>query len=893
MHLPRLPRKPLAIGSAGLLSLVLLGAGSALAARAASSSPASHRAVADAAGPRLTANTNAACNAPRPKGYARCLAIVRTPSDRQITPDDSGPPSGALGPADIQSAYKLPLGGGQTVAIVDAYDDPNAESDLAVFRSKYGLPPCTTASGCFSKVNQDGQPSPLPQPSGTTGWSLEESLDLEAVSSACPGCNIILVEANSDSNSDLYTAENAAVTLGAKFVSNSWASCEYSGETSDEQSYFNHPGVAITAASGDWGYDNQGFPGGGCNTPSFPAASQYVTSVGGTTLTKDTSVSRGWDESVWGTSPTEGTGSGCSQYEPQPAFQGNIPALDAACRSNRATSDIAADADPASGLAVYDSNPGDCNGPCDWIQVGGTSLATPLIASMYALAGTPAANSYPVTYPYQDQNQSGDLFDITTGSNGSCGNALCQAGAGWDGPAGLGTPDGVKALQGAPQGTITGQVTDASTGKPVAGAKVTASPGSYGTITGSNGNYDLTLPAGTYTLTAADYGYQTETQTGVQVTAGQTLTENIALTAEPSGTLSGTVTDGSGHGWPLHTQITIPGYPSGSIWTSPDTGKYSVTLPQGSYTLTASTDYPGYQQKQLQVTVGGNTTQNITLDADLTACTAPGYGWNGLTEAFTGWSAATPEAGWTVSGTHAGWRFDNPGNRPPPQQLPIPGPVQVLTGGDDNFAIADSGTARGPMDTTLTSPAVNLSRQTRPELSFDTGYYAASRQSAAVELSVDGGQHWATVWQRSATDAVGHVSIPVPAAAGQPDVQVRFRYTGTGWYWAVDNVFLGTHACVAQPGGLLLGVVTGQATGNPVDGAQVTTASTQAPAWPAGTAQATSDPALPGGFYWLFTPAGAQQVTATAAGYSAATATVDIPDGSIARRDFVLTARGS
>ena len=362
-------------------------------------------------------------------------------------------------------------------------------------------------------------------------------------------------------------------------------------------------------------------------------------------------MSRGWDEKAWSSG-----GSGCAKYEPQPTFQGNIPALNAVCPSNRATADIAADADPASGLAVYDTQP-DCSGStaCDWVQVGGTSLASPLVASMYALAGTPVEGTYPVTYPYQDTSQSADLFDITTGSDGTCGNVLCNAGTGWDGPTGLGTPDGVKALVGAPQGLITGQVTDAATGKPIAGVTVSASPGSYATRTDSNGDYTLNLATGTYALTTTDYGYQADTQSGVQVTPNQTKTENLALTAEPSGTLSGRVTDGSGHGWPLRAQITIPGYPSGSVWTSPYTGQYSVTLPQGSYTVSVSAAYPGYKPKQAQVTVGSSTTQNVRLDADLTACTAPGYRWNGLAENFTGWTSTTQD-GWTTTGGRHGGR---------------------------------------------------------------------------------------------------------------------------------------------------------------------------------------------------------------------------------------------
>ncbi len=195
--------------------------------------------------PRLTANTNASCNTVQRKGFAHCLAVVRTASPGTITPQQSGPPATALGPADIQSAYKLPpTGGGQTVAIVDAFGDSSAENDLAVFRSQYGLPPCTTANGCFRKVDQTGGTN---YPGDDPGWALETSLDLDAVSAACPACNILLVEGTDNSLNSLGVAVDEAVALGAKFVSNSYGAPEDSSELSFDQHY-NHPGVAVTAS---------------------------------------------------------------------------------------------------------------------------------------------------------------------------------------------------------------------------------------------------------------------------------------------------------------------------------------------------------------------------------------------------------------------------------------------------------------------------------------------------------------------------------------------------------------------------------------------------------------------------------------------------------------------
>jgi hypothetical protein len=891
MHRPRLLppwrlRGPLRTGTLAVLVPALLVAGALAAWAGISARPATQL--------RLVADTPAGCNAPQPAGFMSCDAIIRTPADHQITPDQSGPPSTALTPADLQSAYDLPsatAGGGQTVTIVDAGDDPTAESDLAVFRSHYGLPPCTTANGCFTKVNQVGEASPLPPV--VSGWPTEESLDLDTVSAICPNCNIRLIEADDASNTNLIIAEVRAFAMGAKFISNSFSGPEYPGEYWPYEA-----GTAVTVSAGDYGYQD-----------GFPATSPDVTAVGGTTLAKDSSVPRGWDETVWGNGAEgedgDGTGSGCSAYEPQPSFQQDIPQLDAVC-TKRAFADVSADANPASGLAIYDTT-----GEGGWLQVGGTSLASPLIAATYALAGTPAAGTDPNSYPYHDKNQSSDLNDITQGSNGNCGNVLCNAGKGWDGPTGLGTPHGVKAFESSPQGTISGRVTSASTGDPVSGVAIAAEPGNYATRTGANGDYELSVAAGTYTsLAATEYGYHPGTDSGIAVTAGHTTTENFALTAEPSGTLSGTVTDGSGEGWPLHAKVTVPGDPDSPFWTSPYTGAYRITLPQGSYSLGISTDYPGYKSATVQVTVGAATTQDFTLDANLAACTAPGYGPDGLTESFTGWSGGTPQDGWTVTSPGgAGWRFDNPGNRPPPPSesvstWPGTGYREFIEFDSDDFAVADAGYySPRALHTTLTSPPADLAGQTGPDVSFDSAWYpgtpagsgpAPLRPAASVQLSTDGGRTWATVWHQTAGNVLGPVNIDIPQAAGKTSVRARWVFTGGGLgYWAVDDVHIGSPGCTPQKGGLLAGIVTDEATGSPINGASITSAAVPGPLpWPEGISLASSDPALPGGFYWLFLPSGSQQVKAGAAGYATAGAAVNVKTGRLTQRNWQLSNSG-
>jgi subtilase family serine protease len=349
---------------------------------------------------------------------AFCLALSRTDLPRITTLSPGFLPPG-YGPAEIHSAYRLPTAGfGRTVAVVDAFDDPNAEGDLAVYRNQYGLPPCTTANGCFRKIDQNGGTR---YPRSDAGWAGEISLDVDAVSAACPYCRILLVEANDNFLSNLFAAEDQAVAQGARFVSNSWGANELSGEGLFDRGFAGHPGVAFTFASGDQGYGRQ----------IYPAASPYVTAVGGTSLVRARNP-RGWAEGAW-----SGSGSGCSPYEPKLSFQ-----RDLSC-PRRTEADVSADADPMTGLAVYDSfeSPG-------WRVFGGTSASAPLLAAMYALAGIPGPASRPNSFPYA---RPWAFNDIVTGANGSCGGSyLCTAVVGYDGPTGIGTPNGVAGLTNGP-----------------------------------------------------------------------------------------------------------------------------------------------------------------------------------------------------------------------------------------------------------------------------------------------------------------------------------------------------------------------------------------------------------------------------------------------------------
>jgi subtilase family serine protease len=360
----------------------------------------------------MAADSRPVCPGPAAPGTARCHSHVIT--DARGIPNASASPSG-YGPTQFHTGYNLTATGssGTTIGIVDAYDDPNIESDLGVYSTQFSLPACTTTNGCFKKVNQTGGTS---YPAKNAGWALEISLDVEIAHAICPSCHILLVEATTNSFANLLTAEDYAVGH-ATIVSNSWGGGESSSETSND-SHFNHVGVPITFSSGDGGYGVE-----------YPAASQYVTAVGGTTLNLDSNNTYK-SESVW-----SGAGSGCSAYEPKPTWQ-----KDTGCM-RRTVADVAADADPNTGAAVYDSVR--YQGRSGWFQVGGTSLSSPLIAAVYALAGN-AASTTDGSYPY---GHTSSLHDVTSGSNGSCGGSyLCTGKVGYDGPTGNGTPNSTTAF---------------------------------------------------------------------------------------------------------------------------------------------------------------------------------------------------------------------------------------------------------------------------------------------------------------------------------------------------------------------------------------------------------------------------------------------------------------
>jgi subtilase family serine protease len=363
------------------------------------------------------ASSRAVCPAPT-TGHAHCHAFVTT--DANGNPIAAALPNG-FGPAQFHGAYSLPntAPNNQTIAIIDAYDDPTAKADLDMFNATFGLPSFPSCGGsvttaCFQKVNQNGNASPLPRKNA--GWALEISLDVQVAHEICQNCKILLVEARTNSFSNLSTAVNTAASLGATVISNS-----YGGSDTSLRSAYNHSGIAITASSGDGGYGVES-----------PASFNTVVGVGGTTLSLGANNTYG-SEKVW-----SGAGSGCSSLNTARSFQKSASGWSATgCGTKRGVADVAADADPATGAAVYDSTP--YQGRSGWFQVGGTSLSAPLIAAVFALAGNAASAAYPASIPYVHTSS---LHDVTTGSNGSCTTTMCKGALGYDGPTGVGTPNG-------------------------------------------------------------------------------------------------------------------------------------------------------------------------------------------------------------------------------------------------------------------------------------------------------------------------------------------------------------------------------------------------------------------------------------------------------------------
>jgi hypothetical protein len=452
------------------------------------------------------------CSAPSP-AHAGCLGLrlvaragLTATSSHQLATGAQGaaaagatpaleqkePLTGSLTPGNVLSAYALSgiaaPASRQTIGIVDAYNDPAAAADLEHFDARLKLAPCSELEGCFRKVNEQGNASPAPPTNA--GWAQEIATDVEVAHGICPSCRILLVEASSNSFSDLFAAEETAVRLGASEISNSWGG----GEPSLESPAFNHPGIVITASSGDNGYLNWGAEPEEQGSVDYPASSPHVVAVGGTRLTLNSPAGTWKSEAVW--NGRGAGGGGCSSIFTAPPWQRSVsdwPAVE--CGEQRAVADVAADADPYTGVAVYDSTENE--GAKGWAVVGGTSVASPIIASAFALAGGAGGVEYPARTLYENALKTpASLHDVNLGSNGECGfydaeglstcslaeesascegHLICVAAPGYDGPSGVGTPNGIGAFQTTSQ-ALTREASPAQSPQQLAPSSTVAAP---------------------------------------------------------------------------------------------------------------------------------------------------------------------------------------------------------------------------------------------------------------------------------------------------------------------------------------------------------------------------------------------------------------------------------
>jgi hypothetical protein len=831
------------------------------------------------------------------------LSRVKTLEAAAASPHDAPPASTAyFNPHQIAKAYDWPditdesNGSNVRIAILTAMT-PNADDpDYHQFWADFGLPDHTI------NVIRIGSG----QGNGGAG---ETALDVEWAGAMAPGATLdvyVAADGKTDTFTEMY---NQFVSDGkAQVMTTSWGLAESAVpdiNRANEEVFMEAAaqGVSMFAASGDNGAsDCAAYCPPGPNNADYPSSSEYITAANGTELSISDVGGTYGSEHAWNE-----TGGAISQLFDKPDWQhgAGVPTN----VDMRMNSDIAMNAGPLHPYIIY------INGSSGnaYYGVYGTSAVAPILAAMFALGVSDQPDQIPLGQSnnliYNDANEAGnyeaDFRDVTTGCNGKLpdGSPSC-AGKDWDHPTGWGSPQATSLLshlgiQG-PSGVLEGTVTDAASGATVAGAKLTANPGNFTRRTNSDGDYSFRLPVGDYTAEVTKFGYKIA-DAAVSIGDGDTVTQNFSLHKAPKVTLSGRVTDASGHGYGLYAEIKVDAKHYGEVadvWTDPATGSYQVKLPQGfDYTLHVASALDGYQPADAAVSLAGAMTKDFGLEITQ-ACAAPGYYIAGLEEDFNGkW----PPAGWSVINDYTD---------------PIYGPSQVAWNHDEYFYNADNDTGGtgdaadvdsnftysltgyyGHYDTSLATPPIPVSiLPAQSAVKFKLNYQNKDGDALDLDMSTDGGASWRTLkhWDSSVGEFYGlpGADVDIDISSNLPSsgkVQFRWRYYdltgGIGWdyYAQIDDVSIGG-GCQPVAGGLVYGHATDANTGKGLE-AKITSDTGAA-------VQSVKNPAdsdRPLGTYILFVPTGTHTLTASYPDYDDAQADVTVANNAVLQQNFKLS----
>ncbi len=849
-----------------------------------------------------------------PHSQFKSLRMLPNGASTVVSPPAATSSSAYFDPSQIATAYDWPditnqqNGAGVSVAIITADSSGFASNDSpSTFWEAYGLPNHT-----INVIPVDGD-------DGLTDGMIETLLDVEWSGAMAPGITQNVYVAAQPYLSTFTDAYNQFVNDDtSQVMTTSWGAPEVamgSLAQTDDQIFMQGAaeGISMFAAAGDNGAADIPNNDGTGNNADYPSSSLYVTAANGSVLTIAGISGTYGSETAWSPEYTgaPSTGGAISQLFTQPSWQTGLGVPDNGMRMN---SDMALNSGAPSGsdYLVYDSQRGFGN-------VYGTSAVAPVLAALFAVGVSqqPGDESLGQSNKliYDDVNSSNyasDFHDITSGCNGELpdGSPSC-ASVGWDHPTGWGSPKATSFLSHlgvtSPSGILSGSVTDAN-GMPIVGAAISVD-GSYEGPAGNDGSYSFALPAGSHTVTVAAFGYKDGTAS-VSVTADGTTTQNFTLDAAPTAIISGTVSDGSGHGYGLYAEITvdIANTPSGygkpkdlqvaDVWTDPKTGDYSVKLPQGyGYTMNVAAAFDGYQTASKTVMLSGDTSKNFPLAVTAT-CSAPGYQFNlgGFGEDFN--SPSFPPAGWTVT---------NPANNPAVEwELNSTAGWPNQTGGTGTAAMANSfvSTPSGipAFDTSLITPPISTTAlQGTPILRYKAWFSGGDTLPLDLDITTDGGSTWTNILRWTGFSHEGPPNTPgvsasvvlTPYLPSSGDFQLRWHIYGpleTDYASAVaqiDDVVIGS--CEPVSGGLVMGQVTDANTGKGIVDAHVADENGTG----SDTVENSADPNFPLGFYLFFDAAGQHTLTATApSNYSTETAGITLNNDSVVTQNFSLkTAR--